>query len=289
MKRKLNVISTIIVSAIILMGCTPPITFPPVSQTATNAHNQGQFVWHDLATYNPIAARDFYSEVFGWEYETLGYGENTYFVIKNEGTPIGGIFKLADQYGKSAEWLSSMSVPDVNAAIKYNSSAGGKTIFKKATFAGRGETALVQDPQGAFVAFLKSESGDPQPQRAGDIKMNSWLWNELWTTDLQASIDYYKGLTTCESSEVKDSKVPYFLFQKDNKTLSGAIGNPVEGARSSWMPYIKVKDVKATLAKAKAAGAHVMMEPDPSIRKGTVAVLMDPTGAQFTIQQWILR
>jgi len=32
-----------------------------------------------------------------------------------------------------------------------------------------------------------------------------------------------------------------------------------------------------------------MLEPGPEIRKGTVAVLLDPTGAQFTIQQWILR
>ena len=286
---KIKAYSILMVSAIIMIACNPTITFPPVSQTATNTHNQGQFVWHDLATFNPIAARDFYSEVFGWEFETLGYGENTYFVIKNEGTPIGGIFKLADKYGKAAEWLSSMSVPDVNAAVKYNSSAGGKTIFKKATFDGRGETALVQDPQGAFVAFLKSESGDPQPQRAGDVNMNTWLWNELWTNDLEASLDFYKGLTNSETEEVEGSKVPYFTFKQDNKTFSGAIGNPVEGARSSWMPYIKVKDVNATFEKAKAAGAHVMMEPTPSIRKGTVAVLMDPTGAQFTIQQWILR
>ena len=289
MKRKVKVFLALIVSAIILMACNPAITFPPVSESATNTHNQGQFVWHDLASYNPVAARDFYSEVFGWEFETLGSGEGLYYVIKNEGVPIGGIFKLADKYGRAAEWISSLSVPDVNAAVKYNSAAGGQTIFKKATFDGRGETALVQDPQGAFVAFLHSESGDPQPQRAGNIKMNSWLWNELWTTDLDASLEYYKGLANYETEEVKESKVPYFLFKQGNNTFSGAIGNPVEGARSSWMPYIKVKDVNATFEKANAAGARVMMEPTPSIRKGTVAVLMDPTGAQFAIQQWILR
>jgi len=277
------------VTALILMACESAITFPPVSQTATNTHNPGQFVWHDLATYNPTAAKDFYSEVFGWEFETLGTGIDAYFVIKNEGTPIGGIFKLGDKYGKAAEWISSVSVTDVSTAEKYNSSEGGKTIFKKASFSGRGETALVQDPQGAFVAFLKSESGDPLPQRAGFIKMNSWLWNELWTTDLDASIDFYKGLANYQTEEVKGSKVPYFLFKQENKIFSGVIGNPVEGARSSWMPYIKVKDVNVTVEKAKAAGAHVMMEPTPTIRKGTVAVLIDPTGAQFTIQQWILR
>ncbi|WP_319500379.1 VOC family protein [uncultured Draconibacterium sp.] len=289
MKQNVKVISTIIVLTIILMACNSAITFPPVSQTPTNSHNQGQFVWHDLATYDPLAAKDFYSEVFDWEFETLGTGSNVYYVVKNKGIPIGGMFKLADKYGKAAEWIASISVPDVDAAISYNTSGGGKTIFKKAAFDGRGETALVQDPQGAFVAFLHSESGDPQPQRAGNIKMNSWLWNELWTNDLDASLGFYRGLTSSETEEVKAAKVPYFMFKQDNNTFSGAIGNPVEGARSAWMPYIKVKDVNATFEKAKAAGAHVMMEPTQSIRKGTVAVLMDPTGAQFTIQQWILR
>ncbi|WP_163322622.1 VOC family protein [Draconibacterium mangrovi] len=289
MKQKVKVISAIIVSAIVLMACNSVITFPPVSQTPTNNHNQGQFVWHDLATYDPLSAKDFYADVFGWEFETVGAGENMYYVIKNDGVAIGGLFKLADEYGKAAEWIGSMSVPDVDVALQYNQAAGGKTIFKKAAFKGRGETALVQDPQGAFIAFLNSESGDPNPRRAGNISMNSWLWNELWTNDLEGSIEFYKGLTGAESQEVEAAKVPYYLFNNDGNTFSGAIGNPVEGARSAWMPYIKVKDVNTTVEKAKAAGAHVMMEPTPSIRKGTVAVLMDPTGAQFTIQQWILR
>ncbi len=289
MKTNVKLSLTVLALVALLVGCNSAITFPPVSPVATNSHNQGQFVWHDLATYNPTAAKDFYSEVFGWEYETLGYGVDAYFVIKNDGTPIGGIFKLADKYGKAAEWLSSVSVPDVNVAVKYNSSAGGKTIFKKAAFEGRGETALVQDPQGAFIAFITSESGDPNPQKAGNIVMNSWLWNELWTNDLEGSIEFYEGLTATTSEEVKEAKVPYFIFKQGGQTFSGAIGNPVEGARSAWMPYIKVKDVNATFEKAKAAGAHVMMEPTQSIRKGTVAVLMDPTGAQFTIQQWILK
>ncbi|MEJ2595615.1 MAG: VOC family protein [bacterium] len=275
-------------TAIVISSCTSSVVFPPVSQSPTGTHNQGQFVWHDLATHDPATAIEFYSDVFGWEFESFDTDKNVYYVISNNGVPIGGIFKLADKYGKVAEWISSLSVDNVDDAIAYNLSAGGKTIFKKTTFKGRGETALVQDPQGAFIAFLHSESGDPQPTKAGNIEINSWFWNELWTTDLNGSLEFYQKLTAGKAKEVKDSKVPYYVFQKNERTFSGAIGNPVEGARSSWMPYIKVKDVEETLKKAKAAGAYVMMEPNPSIRKGTVAVLIDPTGGQFTIQQWNL-
>ncbi|RKD90806.1 VOC family protein [Mangrovibacterium diazotrophicum] len=289
MKRNLKTFSTVIVLTLIVTACTTGIEFPSVTQSPTGLHNTGQFVWHDLATYDPSTAKAFYSKVFGWEFETLGSGDNLYYVIKNNGVPIGGLFKLADKYGKAAEWIGSMSVSDLDAAIRYNEASGGNTIFKKAAFAGRGETVMLKDPQGAFIALLTSESGDPLPKRPGDIAMNSWLWNELWTTSLTESVDFYKGLIGYESDAVTGAKAPYIIFKSENKVYSGAIGNPVEGARSSWMPYIKVKDVNETLELAKAAGAHVMMEPSPSIRKGTVAVLTDPTGGQFTIQQWILK
>ncbi len=273
---------------LMISSCTG-ITFPGVSENGDGKHNHGQFVWHDLATSDPTVAMDFYAKVFGWEYETLGSGEKAYHVIKNKGKTIGGIFKLADKYGNTAEWISSISVNDVGAAIDNNTSMGGKTIFNKSVFNGRGETALVQDPQGAFLALLKAEGGDPDLIRAADIPFDSWLWNELWTTDINGSIEYYKGLVVYKTEEVKNSKRPYYLFKKNDKVLSGVIGNPVEGARSAWMPYVKVKDVKETVQKAKKAGAYIMMEPNPGIRKGTVAVFLDPTGGQITVQQWILK
>lgn len=274
---------------LIIGSCDSKITFPAVSETPTQTHNAGQFVWHDLATYDPLTAVDFYSKLFDWTFDALGDIDNTYYVIKNNGKPIGGMFKLAASYGEAAEWISSISVDNVDAAVKYNSSAGGKTIYNKANFVGRGETALVQDPQNAFVAFLYSESGDPNPQRTTTIDFNGWLWDELWSNDINGSINYYKGLVGYVDEEVPEAKQPYFLFKKDKYIFSGIINMPVQDARSAWMPYIKVRDVHATVEKAKALGAHIMLEPDPSIRKGTVAVIMDPTGGQFTVQQWILR
>ncbi len=279
----------IFIIPLMLVSCQQKITFPPVSETPSQIHNPGQFLWHDLATYDPEKAKDFYSEVFGWKFENIGSDKNVYYVIKNNGKAIGGIFKLGDKYGNVAEWISSLSVNDIDDAIKYNTENGGTTIFDKATFSGRGETALISDPQGAFVALLHSETGDPLLSKVIGIQTNEWLWDELWSNDLDRSLTFYTGLVGCETVEVSNVKHPYFVFKRGRNTFSGVIGNPVEGARSSWMPYIKVKDVSETLAKAKAAGAHVMLEPTSSIRKGTVAVLMDPTGGQFTIQQWILK
>ncbi|NMM47913.1 VOC family protein [Marinigracilibium pacificum] len=281
-RRSFNVL---FLSLIVILGasCNGGITYPSVSETVTENYNPGQFVWHDLATSNPTAAMKFYGEVFGWEFETLGSGDNLYHVIKNNGKAIGGIFQLAPKYGDRSEWVGSISVQNLDAALKFNEASGGKTIFDTAEFDGRGSTALIQDPQGAIVALLKSSTGDPASE---SVMNNSWLWNELWTTNLEGSLNFYKGLVLYETEEVKQGKAPYFIFSKNGTKLSGAIKNPIEEGRTAWMPYIKVADVDQAASKAEAAGAYIVMNPNQGIRNGTVAVLIDPVGAQLTIQEW---
>ncbi|WP_274474346.1 VOC family protein [Mangrovimonas aestuarii] len=281
--KKIYYILFLSIFAILSTSCDSSITYPSISEKATGINNPGQFVWHDLATSNPNVAMKFYGEVFGWKFETLGSGNNLYYVIKNQGKSIGGIFQLAQKYGENSEWIGSMSVQNLETAVSFNETNGGKTIYKIADFKGRGETALIQDPQGAIVALLKSATGDPEN---GSLVNNEWLWNELWTTDLDGSLRFYKGLVEYESMEVEQSKAPYFIFSNTGKKLSGALKNPVREARSAWMPYIKVDDVNKSVAKAEAAGAYVVMKPNQEIRNGTVAVLIDPLGAQFTIQEW---
>ncbi|MCX2745304.1 VOC family protein [Mangrovivirga sp. M17] len=264
-------------------GCGSSITYPAISETDAENYHPGQFVWHDLATSNPTGAMKFYGDVFGWEFETLGSGDDLYHVVKNQGKPIGGIFQLAEKYGDKSEWLGSISVLDLNAAVTYNEVRGGKTIFQISEFNGRGKTALVQDPQGAIVALLRSSTGDPE---IGPGMNNGWLWNELWTTDLDSSLDFYKGLVQYNAEKVEQAKAPYYIFSRDDKKLSGVIKNPIREGRSAWMPYIKVENVDEVVAKAEAAGAYIMMKPDKGIRNGKVAVLIDPLGAQLTVQEW---
>ena len=283
----LKFILFIIVAGFALNACESGITYPSVAEKPTGEYHPGQFVWHDLATPNPVAAMDFYKTVFGWEYKALGSGEKAYQVIMLNGQPIGGIFKLAAKYGDASEWIGSISVEDVDAAVSFNSSEGGKTIFKTSYFKGRGTTTLVQDPQGAILAFLHADGGDPELDK--EIPDNDWLWNELWTNDLEGSRKFYKTLFNYEEKSISGAKAPYYVFEKNGIKYAGVLGNPVEGARSAWMPYIHVSDVNATIRKAVDAGAHVMMEPNSEIRKGSVAVLMDPLGAQFTIQEWPIK
>jgi predicted enzyme related to lactoylglutathione lyase len=259
------------------------IEYPALSSNDSMQYQYGQFVWHDLITPNPEQAMDFYAELFGWTYKTFGKEGRAYHVIYNGDEAIGGIISLNVETHPSGEWLSSVSVPDVDKAVAFNTQKGGKTLFKPSNFKGRGRSALVQDPQGAYISYIRSESGDPE----FTIKDNSWLWNELWTNDLDGSLNYYKGVAPYEIEEVKDGKVPYFMMKsKDKKKLSGVMKNPVEKMRSAWLPYIKVENVEEVSSKAASLGAVLMLEPQNEIRDGSVAIIQDPNGAPFAVQFW---
>lgn len=258
------------------------IEYPPLSSVDSIQYNHGQIVWHDLITPNPNQAMDFYADLFGWTFKSLGTDDMAYHVIYNGDQAIGGIIPLNVSTHPAGEWLSAVSVPDVDKAVAYNNQKGGKTLFKPSDFKGRGRSALVQDPQGAYISFIRSESGDP----AFQVEDNSWLWNELWTNNIEASLKYYKGIAPYASEEVNDEKVPYFMLTSGNQKLCGVMKNPVEKMRSAWLPYIKVSNVESISAKATSLGAELMLEPQDKIRDGSVAIIQDPNGAPFAVQIW---
>ena len=279
MKPNLKFLLLLLFTGIMLTSCDKTITYPSISDTATSVHHPGQFVWHDLVSPNPKASMEFYKNVFGWTYTTLGSDETAYYVIHSNGKAIGGISKLASENGTVGEWIGSISVSNVADAVEYNKKKGGKTIFKAMSIKGRGKTALVQDPQGAIVSFINSESGDPA------IEINNvWLWNELWTNDMEASLSYYKGLIPYQADKVQQAKDTYYAFTNGGKKLSGIMANPVDKMRTSWIPYIKVSNITAVVDKARNNDASIISEPNDNVRNGTLAIIQDPIGAKFALQ-----
>lgn len=272
------------ISMLIFFSCGGSQNYPPVSDQPTKTYTYGKVVWRDLATPDPQAAISFYKNVFGWTFTKTEPGDRPYWLIKNNGKTIGGLFELNDEHKKEgAEWICSISVPSVKDALRTAGSNGGRMIIGETDLPGRGKLALMNDDQKAPAILLHSSSGDPLP--VNNIK-NQWLWSELWSNDVQQSENYYKALINGTIDKTKDDSRDYIVIESNGQKCMGIIKNPVENVRSHWMQYILVDDVNAVFEKAKTAGAKVLIAPSEDIRKGTVAVLIDPTGAPFAIQKW---
>ncbi|MEN8186409.1 MAG: hypothetical protein ABFR05_04710 [Bacteroidota bacterium] len=116
--KKLIIYTFLFLAGSAFISCNEQITYSNISENPTNVHHPGQFVWHDLVSPNPKASMDFYKNVFGWTYTTLGSGELTYYSIHSNGKAIGGISKLDSGHGTVGKLIGSISVTDVSTTRK---------------------------------------------------------------------------------------------------------------------------------------------------------------------------
>jgi len=261
-------------------------TVPPIAPSATGAHNVGQFVWYDLLTNDLEGAKRFYGGLFGWSFEDGGEEEPVYTTIVHADRAIGGIAYTAKMQREvnASQWVSNLSVADVDQAVEYVIGQGGTIAAEAQDLPDRGRVAVIRDPQGALVALVRSQSGDPELDRN---KVGSWLWTELWTRDSEASIDFYAGLVGYEHRGLDDGAPgAYFVFDRDGQAMAGVLSYDLEQVQPNWLPYILVDDPAAIVERVEALGGRVLIPPDPDIRGGSAAVIADPSGAALTIQKW---
>ena len=62
----------------------------------------GAFSWSELLVDDIDLAIGFYTDVIGWEIEEMEMPQGKYYIIKSDGTPIGGIMKKPEGIGKIA-------------------------------------------------------------------------------------------------------------------------------------------------------------------------------------------
>ena len=86
--------------------------------------------------------------------------------------------------------------------------------------------------------------------------------------------------------ETEDDGKPYWLLKGGDKLKAGMLTNPVEGYRSTWIPYNRVGSVAKMSERIKRMGGKVILEPNADVRGGRVAVATDPMGGPFAIQEW---
>jgi predicted enzyme related to lactoylglutathione lyase len=119
-----------------------------------------------------------------------------------------------------------------------------------------------------------------------DITPGSPCWTQLSTSDVEAAKKFYGPLFgwTAET-DPRPEVGGYTIFLLDGAPVAAVapLMNPQQPV--SWMLSFDSKDVDATAAAAKKAGARVWMEPMDVLDLGRWSLLSDPTGAAFSLWQ----
>jgi predicted enzyme related to lactoylglutathione lyase len=272
---------------IILSSCAKKqVLVPPITPEPTTEKHVGKFVWYDLITHDLQATSRFYEDLFGWSFVNTSPDDNSVKTILRQGVPIGNAAQVKPENKdiNESRWIGYMSVEDVYMAAALIELNKGTIYTKPKDLPNRGHIAIALDPQGAVFALVEAENGDPPDLQTP--QKNNWIGSELWTTDLKGSVLFYNLLARYELELVDiGADQQYHLLNRDGKPRAGIAKILWDDVKPNWIPYVAVEDVMAVLQKTEKYGSQVLIHPGTEYQENPVAIIADPSGAVFGIQQ----
>jgi predicted enzyme related to lactoylglutathione lyase len=257
----------------------------------TGRNPSSGFIWYELMTPDPDAAKTFYDEVVGWTIEPRSQFPNGYRMIgRSDGGFAGGVLPLEDEmrkHGARPTWLGYLYSDDVDASVAEIESAGGKTFMAPFDIPNIGRVAMVADPAGAPFYIMKPTPPEGQPDAQSDVfstdQAQHVRWNELSTTDPDAAVDFYRRhFGWGQEGDMDMGEMGKYRFIQNGPTTIGAImRKPPQLPVSLWTYYVGVDDIDRAAEAIKSGGGQILNGP-MEIPGGEFALnAMDPQGAPF--------
>ncbi len=123
----------------------------------------------------------------------------------------------------------------------------------------------------------------------------SFVWNELMTRDPEAAARFYGAVlgwtVKAWHTPGEEDRPPYHLWiqEGDDQPEKGGMmkmdGPDFTDVPPHWMAYVKVANLKDTVAKVATQGGTVLLPPLFIPEVGDIAVFRDPEGAVLGLLQ----
>jgi uncharacterized protein len=120
------------------------------------SQQQGAFSWCELMTTDTAAAKDFYSQLFGWAIVDRPMPGMMYHILNVGDREVGGLMAMPPDVPATVppRWGVYVTVDDVDASVKLVEQLGGLVKQPPMDIDGSMRFALIQDPQGALLSII---------------------------------------------------------------------------------------------------------------------------------------
>jgi uncharacterized protein len=254
-------------------------------QQSVEKHIPGHWYWADLSTPDLETSKRFYADLFGWEYDDMPVGGDMFYSLATRGgqnlAAMNTQFQEEQDAGVPPHWFAYVTTSDVEASAAKVVELGGTVLrepFDVMDTVGR--MAVVQDPAGAQFALWQAKD------TPGTRVMNAHgalVWFELYSTDVDGVLEFYKGLFDYDVQPNDMGKFTYNVLSAEGQPSCGVMPAMFDGMTSFWSVYFYVDSVDDVCAKVLELGGQVLMEPGDLEGVGRMASVKDPLGAYFNI------
>jgi predicted enzyme related to lactoylglutathione lyase len=266
--------------------------------------------WVDTSQPDPEAAVDFYSGLFGWEFEDVmpPESEGKYFIARLNGGDVAAVGSIPTGARPTAMWNTYVWVDSAEETASKVRAAGGGVVMDPFDVQDSGRMAVFTDLEGAAFCVWQAKKfkGAQVVNEAGSLNFNN-----LHTHDVAGAKSFYGSVFGWETLVLEGGFEGWTLpgygdyLERDDPDLrkrvaesGGATGfedvvasiNPIADeqpdAPAHWGVTFAVDDANAIAKKATELGGTVLVPPfdAPWVR---MTVLADPQGATFVASKFV--
>jgi predicted enzyme related to lactoylglutathione lyase len=113
----------------------------------------------------------------------------------------------------------------------------------------------------------------------GDVAVGGFVWNELLSTEPDKALAYYRDTLGLRPTSTPIPGGTYHILHTGEVPRAGLMKSPVPGMPSFWVPYVRVAEIDATVAKTRTLGGTVHADVMSMPGVGRFTMISDVTGA----------
>jgi hypothetical protein len=179
-------------------------------------------------------------------------------------------------------WSTFLRTDDVAATAAAAGRHGGTVLMEPMDVSPNGSFVILRDAGGAVVSAWQpgTESGFGVLGEAG-----SPVHFELHTQAFDAAVSFYRRVFGWGDHVIDAPGFRYATYADMSQPRAGIMDSAAAALSEDthWAVYLGAEDADATVERAVSLGATVTMAPEDT-PYGRLAVLRDPTGAEFRLQ-----